>query len=850
MENNARMPMQPKSVLSRYPLFASFQGRLYLLLFSVFIPVLLIQAGYLYQRFETRKANEFRTNMEMARAVTGTFNQFVKDILNQELAIGVNFTMPQSLPPDQMNRILATNRAAHSALRSFFWLDPEGIIIASSNGSSIQMDLSDRNYVRKIISGEKWVVSDLIISRATGEPIFTISRAIRGNEGKLLGIIVAGVSADKMGDVISLELSKDETITILDSTGTAVYQYPAREWTLEERDLLKNRPAIRQALDGREVTGIFPCFTTGDERVVALSPIPSIGWVASIGRSQKALMAPIISQIIHQAGIFSLLLIAVFLGAYTLSRGIAGSIRRLWEGALALGGGNLGNRIEVSGPGELKDLASAFNAMAEKIGTREKALENAHQRLESVLEAIPACISLQARDYSVRYSNRTYLETFGDHDGKPCYEHLVGRGEPCDFCTIANAFDTQTPQHWEWTSPGGQCFMAHAHPFTDLDGAPMMLKLSIEISELKQAQKDLRESEEKYRELVESANSIIIRMDARGTMTFVNEFAQKFYGYTEEEFMGRNPIGLFRPEQDCAGRELAAVFDDIFHHPEMCANTEGENIRKNGEKVWVSWTNRAILDEDGQVCGILSIGNDITDRKRVRDALQESERQLRFLSSKLLSAHEEERKRIAGELHDSLGSALSAVKLSLENARQQSQGQKSLAAALDLSISWTQHAMDEARRLMTDLRPAMLDDLGLVMTIGWFSRQHRKLHPSIHIEEDIDIEEPDIPDHLKIVIFRIMQEAFHNISKYSRAEFVSLSIAKNNGAIELVIEDNGDGFDVESALRTKDGRRGMGLTGMKERAELSGGSFAISSVLGEGSTIRASWTSAGKDPPL
>ena len=143
---------------------------------------------------------------------------------------------------------------------------------------------------------------------------------------------------------------------------------------------------------------------------------------------------------------------------------------------------------------------------------------------------------------------------------------------------------------------------------------------------------------------------------------------------------------------------------------------------------------------------------------------------------------------------------------------------------------------------MTDLRPSILDDLGLLAATGWLLRQQRTIHPSVYIEQDLAIEESDIPEPLKIVIFRIMQEAFQNISKYSQAEFVSLSIAKRDGAIELTIEDNGVGFDVQATLNRQMERQGLGLTSMKERAELSSGSFRIESILGEGTVIRACWS--------
>jgi Fic family protein/HAMP domain-containing protein len=142
-----------------------------------------------------------------------------------------------------------------------------------------------------------------------------------------------------------------------------------------------------------------------EERVAALGPISAIGWAVVVGRSKEAVMAPIISQLMPLAGLFLLITAAVFLIAFTLSGRIAGSIRKLWEHALAIGGGDLEKRVEPHGIGELKDLASAFNTMAEKIGVREKALEAAQKRLVLVLEAIPASVYLQAPDYSIRFAN-------------------------------------------------------------------------------------------------------------------------------------------------------------------------------------------------------------------------------------------------------------------------------------------------------------------------------------------------------------------------------------------------------------------------------------------------------------
>ncbi|RLC34113.1 MAG: hypothetical protein DRH33_09715 [Candidatus Nealsonbacteria bacterium] len=132
----------------------------------------------------------------------------------------------------------------------------------------------------------------------------------------------------------------------------------------------------------------------------------------------------------------------------------------------------------------------------------------------------------------------------------------------------------------------------------------------------KKVEKALRESEKKYRELVQNTNSIVLRMDIKGRITFFNKFAQKFFGYTEDEILGKNVVGTIVPEIDSSHSYLRAMIKDIIKDPERYSVNENENIRQNGERVWLAWTNKGVFDKDGHISEILCIGNDITERKR------------------------------------------------------------------------------------------------------------------------------------------------------------------------------------------------------------------------------------------
>lgn len=234
---------------------------------------------------------------------------------------------------------------------------------------------------------------------------------------------------------------------------------------------------------------------------------------------------------------------------------------------------------------------------------------------------------------------------------------------------------------------------------------------------------------------------------------------------------------------------------------------------------------------------------EITERKKTGEALKQSENELRRLSSKLLTAHEEESKRIGQELHDGLAQTLSAIKIWVENAIIQL-GQKDSVEAvksLESVVPLAQGAVEEVRRISRNLRPSSLDDLGVLATISGSCREFCTLYAEIEIEEQIEIEEDQVPDSLKIVIYRVLQEALNNIAKHSGANLVRFSLKATGGMIEMIIDDNGEGFEMENTLSDQRSDRGLGIASMKERTELSGGSFLIESYKNVGTTVQASW---------
>jgi signal transduction histidine kinase len=265
--------------------------------------------------------------------------------------------------------------------------------------------------------------------------------------------------------------------------------------------------------------------------------------------------------------------------------------------------------------------------------------------------------------------------------------------------------------------------------------------------------------------------------------------------------------------------------------------------RKDGSVFTALVQNRILRNTEDRVTGIRSTILDIAERKQLVETLRESEKRLRILSSQILTAQENERRRIARELHDGLGQILNAVKFKVHESLR-ILGSNPYGRDLEPLQSvppLIQEGIDEARRIGMDLRPSILDDLGILATLGWFCREFQKIYSSISLEKQFDIREEDVPDPLKIVIYRVLQEALNNVTKHSKADVVSIRLRRTGDTVELLVRDNGQGFDREETLSSDGARRGMGLSSMRERTQLSSGLFSIESSKGRGTTIRASW---------
>jgi PAS domain S-box-containing protein len=353
-------------------------------------------------------------------------------------------------------------------------------------------------------------------------------------------------------------------------------------------------------------------------------------------------------------------------------------------------------------------------------------------------------------------------------------------------------------------------------------------ELEERIAERKRAEIALRESEERYRELFENAKDAIYVHDLQGTYLSINRAAEKLSGYSRQEIIGHNFKEFVAPEhvryvRDSFWRKLAQQGETTY---------EVEVIAKDGRRVPIEVSSRAIY-ENGELVGVQGMARDITERKLAEDALQ-------VFSRQLIEAQEDERRRIARELHDQIGQILTAVKMNLHTVQQYCQGSEAGPYVKD-NIEAVDEALRLVRDLSVDLRPPILDDLGLTTALRWYvDRYTKRTGLSVDVLIDLVDENERFSRDLETACFRIAQEALTNVVRHAKASHVVVRVTRDANALLLTVKDDGIGFDVERLRKRAPRVATLGLISMQERAHAAGGTIDLDSAPANGTEIRFS----------
>ncbi len=344
-----------------------------------------------------------------------------------------------------------------------------------------------------------------------------------------------------------------------------------------------------------------------------------------------------------------------------------------------------------------------------------------------------------------------------------------------------------------------------------------------------ETKKSLTESEEKYRTLVNNIRIGIFRnTPGKGQHIYANPAMAEMFGYDSlEEFMERQIIDEYENPQERA-RLLEAVKCNGF-----VKDMELTLHKKDGTLILCSCTATAQFDEQGEIAWLDGIVEDITERKRVEIELRRSREELRSLSAHIQSAREEERGRIAREIHDELGQILSKLKLDLAWLKKRlSSEQGQLVEKCDKMSDLVDSTIRDVQRISSELRPGVLDHLGLPDAIEWQAKEFKEqtgIGCTTSIPSDLVVEDLN----LSTAVFRIFQETLTNIIRHSKASRVDVVLKKEDNILELNVQDNGIGILNDKVVN----HASFGLMGMRERARFLGGKVSITGIPGKGTAV-------------
>jgi PAS domain S-box-containing protein len=401
------------------------------------------------------------------------------------------------------------------------------------------------------------------------------------------------------------------------------------------------------------------------------------------------------------------------------------------------------------------------------------------------------------------------------------------------------------------------------------------IELEMQNEDLRNAQLELAESRDRYSDLYDFAPVGYFTFDEKGLIVEANLAGADLLGFeraslikrgfsqfvapgSQDAFTFHRKRALETGSKQVSELELKRKNGRSFYAQLQSVGVEGNEgnpirlrtavvditARKSAEAALLeahSQLERRIVERTADLSASnAQLHEEIEERKRVERELQRSEKELHLLSSRLLTAQEDERRGIALELHDSIAQNLVAARMFLKLHLGATAGNPLPGISLERIFSMLGDCIDELRGIIDGLRPSVLEDLGLTTALNRYCAKFQSLNHGIRVKREITAQEKDIPNRLKIVIYRILQEALNNVSKHSRARTVKVSLRGGEDGIELCIEDDGVGFDVAGSQSQGLGH-GVGLSSMKERAHFSGGAVSIHSRKGAGTTVLVSW---------
>jgi PAS domain S-box-containing protein len=496
----------------------------------------------------------------------------------------------------------------------------------------------------------------------------------------------------------------------------------------------------------------------------------------------------------------------------------------------------INDQLEHSVMQRTAELMAANAFLKQEIADRqrvEQALLAATTEWEQTFNSIPDQVCIMDLNGTILRANKAMRDQF-----EPIHGDVVGLDYRVCYCGTANPdpqppcaavlagappviLETALPTLKGW-------YLVASYPLFDSKGNRWGAVSAVrDMTEQKRTQAALKQTEEKYRGIFENAVEGIFQSSPDGRFISANPAMARIFGYDSAEELIKDRSDI--ESQHYVDPRRRRIFEKLIYEKGVVQSFELEAYRKDGSIIWTSENVRAVRDENGAVLYYEGIVEDVTQRKLVEAEREE-------LLRRLVSAQEDEQRRISRELHDQMGQSLAALLLGLKTLKDSVKEEPTLDSIQRLQ-DITNRIADEMHSLIRELRPTALDDLGLQTALAnYLEEWSQRSNVAIDFHSN-GLLNQRLGSQLESTIYRIVQEAVNNTIKHANAENISIILEKRGSRVLLIVEDDGAGFDVEALLKTPAKNRRFGLLGMQERVALIGGSLSIESTPGVGTTV-------------
>lgn len=764
--------------------------------------------------------------------------------------------------------VLSTMQAAWP---EFAWIgvaDARGRVLAATGGLRAGEDASQQPWFAAGLRGPyagklreaPWLAPQLAGGGAPPR-LLDIAHPVRGADGAVVGVFAAHVHErwiDEVRALIAQTRAEDRRyeLGLFDRTGQPLLRAAPAGGPLAQallariREFESGSALDEQSGDARRLIGFSSVTTLGPDRRsdwIAVATVP----MADVDTEVRNIYLRALG-----AGLATALLVMPFVlfVAWRLARPIQALTERVRASRLAQR--IEPERIPIAGTRETAALGGEIRALFNQLERQREALRASRARLAGIVESSPDAIVSVDLEGRIVLFNPAAEAMFGIARERPL-------GQPLGTLIPERLREAHTKHLLEFARGPGQAramgrtgaivglrangeeFPVEASIFkTETAGETLLTAILRDVTERRAAEQALRASEARYRDLFET-HPLPMWVYDHETLRFleVNAAAQAKYGWTREEFRAMTILDIRPP----AERAAVAASAQAVRGERLSHSGPWRHRLRSGREIEVEISGHA-LTWNGRPARLV-VAYDVTDRLRAERELRANRQQLSELSRQLMDKEAQERGALGQILHDRFAQSLAAAKLGLEAAAQRVAGAAALEAAREGALAGLRPAIEllgesirDVRGLLNELRPPMLGDFGLRAALAFEIDRRRPLATARIELAEADEAEPRLEPTVEYGLFIIAREALHNAMKHARAARIAIELALQEDRAELVVRDDGAGFDPADETLA---RGHLGLVGMRERAQWIGAQLAIESAPGAGTRVHVVWQRAG-----